>query len=152
MSKKIHRIGKVLQKTLRRMDLQVKLEGYRVWLFWHDIVGEQIAKRTQPERLTNGILFVRVSSSTWMQQLQTMKPILLEKIRGRVKDAVIEDIRFRLGKVTPSRAASPTPKGADEGPSVSLNSDMETYLGRIGDEELRTLMRNIMLKQMDRGT
>jgi len=147
MAKKIHRIDKVLRKTLHRLDLDVKLEGYRIWLLWSDIVGEQIAKRTQPERLRNRILFVRVSSSTWMQELQTMKQMLLERIDKVIKGAVIEDIRFSLGEVIPPTSASSPIEPEVESEEIRLSPEMEAHLGQIQDSELKCLMRSIMMKQ-----
>jgi len=151
MGKRIHRLDKVLRKTLGKMDLTVKLEGYRVWPLWNDIVGEQIAKRAQPERLRNRILFVRVSNSVWMQELQTMKPMLLERIHKAVKKAAIDDIRFKLGEVpSPSTSLTPPPATAEIEAS-SLSPDLEAHLERIRDSELKNLMRNAMLKQAGRA-
>jgi predicted nucleic acid-binding Zn ribbon protein len=150
MVKRVHRIDKVLRKTLRKMDLDTKLEGYRIWSLWPDIVGDQVARKTQPERLRNRILFVRVSSSTWMQQLQTMKPMLLERIHKRLKGGVIKDIRFSLGTVVPPTPASSELQPKAEPQEIRLSAEMEGYLDQIGDSELRTLMRNVLLKQAGR--
>lgn len=147
MAKRIHKIDKVLRKTLHKMDLDIKLEGYRIWLLWSDIVGEQIARRAQPERLRNRILFIRVSSSTWMQQLQTMKPMLLERIDKIIKGAAIKDIRFSLGEVIPPTPAPFRLQPKVEPKETRLSSEMETYLEPIEDSELKTLIRGIMLKQ-----
>ena len=150
MAKRIYRIDQILRKTLRKMDLDVKREGYRVWPHWTAIVGEQIARRAQPERLRNRILFVKVSNSTWMHQLQTMKPVLLEKIRGIVKDAAVKDIRFFLGEVSrPNNASLPTPQRAIRREEIGLQSELETHLGSIRDRELKALVRKVMLKQVE---
>jgi len=151
MAKRIHKLDKVLRKTLGKLDLTVKLEGYRVWPLWDDIVGGQIAKRAQPDKLRNRILFVRVSNSVWMQELQTMKPMLLERIRKAVKKAPIDDIRFRLGEV-PSPPTSPAPPPTTaEIEASSLSPDLEAHLERVRDSELRDLLRNAMLKQARRA-
>jgi predicted nucleic acid-binding Zn ribbon protein len=151
MAKKVQKIDKVLRKTLRKMDLDTKLEGYRIWLLWRDIVGEQVAQRTQPERLRNRILFVRVSSSTWMQQLQTMKPMMLEKIHKVIRGAAIRDIRFSLGEILPPIPASQEIQSETESHETCLSPEMEGHLRQIGDMELRNLIRNILLKQAGTG-
>ena len=132
------------------MDLDTRLEGYRIWSLWADIVGDQVARKTQPERLRNRILFVKVSNSTWMQQLQTMKPMVLERIHRTIKGAAIKDIRFSLGEVAPP---SPVPSDLQlraEPQEISLSAKTEGYLDQIGDSELRTLMRDILRKQAGR--
>lgn len=147
MAKRPHKIGTVLRRTLRRMELDTRLEGYRVWHLWDDIVGEKIARRAQPERLRNQILFVKVSNSTWMQQLQTMKPMLLEKIHETVKEARITDIRFSLGEIIPPAQAPSTPGPEVEPEGARLSAGMEACLEQIEDRELKTLVRSIMLKE-----
>lgn len=151
MGKRIQRIDKVLQKALRRMELDTKLEGYRVWSVWPDIVGDQIAKRAQPERLRNRILFVRVSSSTWIQQLQTMKPMLLEKIHRSIPGQAIKDIRFSLGEVLEPTPVSSALRVGVEPVGVSLSAEMEASLEQIGDSELKALMKSLASKQVEEG-
>jgi predicted nucleic acid-binding Zn ribbon protein len=150
MAKRIHPIKQILRKTLRRLELDTKLEGYRLWPLWNDIVGEQIARRAQPERLRNRILFVRVSSSTWMQQLQTMKPLLLERIHKTIKGAAIRDMRFFMGEVVPPIPAPSRSQSKVEPRNVRVSAEMEAYLGRIQDSELRTLLRRIMGKEAEK--
>jgi hypothetical protein len=147
MAKRIQKIDKILRKTLRKMDLDGKLEGYRIWSLWGDIVGEQIARRTKPERLRNRILFVTVSSSTWMQELQTMKPLLLERIQKSVKGEFIRDIRFSLGEVIPLPHDAPELTAEIELKEAEISAEMEGYLEQVKDNELKTLMRSIMRKQ-----
>jgi hypothetical protein len=151
MGKRIQRIDKVLQKALRKMELDTKLEGYRVWRVWPDIVGDQIAKRAQPERLKNRILFVRVSSSTWIQQLQTMKPMLLERIQRSIPAEAIKDIRFSLGEVLEPTPVSSGLRVGVEPVGVSLSAEMEASLEQIGDSELKALMKSLALKQAGGG-
>ncbi len=148
MAKRIHRIDKVLQKTLRNMDLDAKLEGYRIWLLWRDIVGEQVARKTQPEKLRNRILFIRVSSSPWMQQLQTMKPMLLERIHKTIQGGAIRDIRFSLGEVIPPNPALLSIQPKVEPKEIRLSDELEGCLEGIQDGDLKDLIRRIMVKQV----
>lgn len=147
MARTIPKIDKILQRILRKMDLDSRIEGHRIWFLWGDIVGEQIARRTQPDRLRNRILFVRVSSSTWMQQLQTLKPVLLEKIHKVIKGDAIKDIRFSLGEVNPPSQASSHFRSEHRPQAMRLSAEMEKHLEQVKDSELRTLMRRMMLKQ-----
>jgi hypothetical protein len=150
MAKRVHRIDRVLRKALKGMDLGSKLEGYRIWGLWGDIVGDQVARRTQPERIKNRILFVRVSSSAWMHQLQTMKPLLMERIRKITKGEPIRDIRFLLGEISPPVADDSESTVEDELSEVELSGEMESCLTQIEDGELKSLFRSIMEKQAKR--
>src|SRR5215470_16520880 len=81
----VERLGDVLSKSLKRLELGPRLDEYGVWPIWKDVVGEPIARNAQPEKIRNGTLFVKVSSPVWMQQLQYMKEIIAEKVNQRLK-------------------------------------------------------------------
>ncbi|MBI3785846.1 MAG: DUF721 domain-containing protein [Deltaproteobacteria bacterium] len=93
------RIAPVLQAVLRRFDSEQQLEGYRIWVFWNNEVGATIARRAQPLRLRNGILFVTVSSHSWMQELQFMKDDLRERLNARLGSPLVRDIYFVSGHI-----------------------------------------------------
>ena len=66
-----------------------------------EIVGKSVALHAQPRSIHNRILFINVSHSTWIQQLQFLKSTLIEKINSYLGELLIEDIRFKLGKISP---------------------------------------------------
>ena len=55
----IERLGQVLDKSLKRMEMSTRLDEYGVWPIWNDIVGTTIARNAQPEKIRNGTLFVK---------------------------------------------------------------------------------------------
>ncbi len=82
-----------------------------------------------------------------MQQLQILKPTLLEKIHQTVKGGAIKDIRFLLGEVNRPPQPSPRPQTENRSKTTGLTGEIEPHLKQVKDAELRSLMRNIMLKQ-----
>src|SRR4030042_1921715 len=98
--KKPQPIHSILEKTLKALEIDVPLKSYSIWGAWKEIVGESVALQTQPRSIRNRILFIDVSHSTWMQQLQFLKPTLLEKINAFLGEPHIQDIRFKLGKIS----------------------------------------------------
>ncbi len=68
-------------------------------LDWKEIVGKRISEESIPISVSRGILKVRVSSSVWMNELQMMKPGLMERIEKRFGRGKIKDIRFCLGRI-----------------------------------------------------
>jgi len=104
-------VGDVLSSVLKRVDPDQQLRTYRLWTFWREEVGELIARRAQPERVRNGILFVTVATHSWMQELQFMKEEIRERLNTRLGAPLIRDIFFVSGAV----AAEPeAPAPADE--------------------------------------
>ena len=90
----VERLGDVLGKSLKRLELATRLDEYGVWPVWNDVVGNPIARNAQPEKIRNGTLFVKVSSPVWMQQLQFMKELIAEKLNQRLGTQVVKNIFF----------------------------------------------------------
>ena len=86
-------IGDAMKGYLSRAGLKDRLEQSGVIEDWAGLVGAQIAKVTEPERVTkDGILYVRVGTAAWMQELQLMTPTVLARLRERSK--AIKEIRY----------------------------------------------------------
>jgi predicted nucleic acid-binding Zn ribbon protein len=64
---------------------------------WAALVGPKIASVAKPDAVTaDGVLFVRVVSAPWMQELQLMSPAILQKLGEHGKK--ITRIIWRLGQ------------------------------------------------------
>ena len=61
---------------------------------WNEIVGEKVAKNTEPERVEHGVIIVKVSSPTWRQELYFQKNEIIKKLNYSIGKNVIRDIRF----------------------------------------------------------
>jgi len=93
--KKPEEIGSVIISMVTGMGMSSKLKTSGIFNHWKEIVGEEIAKRTSPERLVRGILYISVSSSTWANELSLMSVQLIEKINAFAGEQVVKTIRFR---------------------------------------------------------
>ncbi len=71
---------------------------------WRRAVGARLAERTQPERVTDGILTVRVPSSTWAQELSMLSETVLERLREA--GHAVERLRFHVAP-TANTAVAP---------------------------------------------
>lgn len=145
--KKPQPIHSILAQTLKGLQLEVPLKTYSIWGAWKEIVGEAIALQTQPRAIRNHILFIDVSHSTWMQQLQFLKPALLGKINGFLGEPLIEDIRFKVGKIP--AAVTPLRERKQER-EVRLDrktmDQIEGLLQNITDAEVRKGFKELLIK------
>ena len=73
-------LGTVLNSLIKTLGIEKNIEQYKIFDVWNTIVGEQIAKVAQPERIHNGILIVAVSNAPWRTELTFRKKEILEKI------------------------------------------------------------------------
>jgi hypothetical protein len=93
------RVGDVLGDVLKRVDPEQQMRAYSIWNFWNEEVGEGIARRAQPSRFRNGILFVTVATQSWMQELQFMKETIRHRLNARLGAELVRDIFFVSGSI-----------------------------------------------------
>jgi predicted nucleic acid-binding Zn ribbon protein len=87
-------IGESIQSLFKQLGHEDKIKQYQVIQEWKKIVGEEISQVARPERIQDKSLIVRVASMSWRTELQMQKRQILQKIRDKVGDNVIVDIRF----------------------------------------------------------
>ncbi len=141
----MERLGDIIDRTVKRLPLRRKLDDYALWGIWDDTVGPTVARNAQPEKIRNGTLFIRVRAATWMQQLQYMKDILMEKLNQRLEREVVTNVFFVMGEFP----SEPPPEAPDATvPAVDATRLPEGELGRIEDPELRNSLRQLLLNQL----
>jgi hypothetical protein len=145
--KKPQSIRSILDQTLKSLEIDVPLKTYSILGAWNEIVGESVANQTQPRSIRNQILFIDVSHPTWMQQLQFLKPTLLEKINTFLGEPLIRDIRFKLGKISPTIPVPPkTPSLKDEKLDKAALNRIESIVQKIDDKDLRKRVRDVLIR------
>jgi hypothetical protein len=138
----IERLGAVLDHSLKRFELSARLDEYGVWPIWNDVVGKTIALNAQPEKIRNGTLFVKVSSPVWMQQLQFMKELIVEKLNERLKTPAVKTIFFMVGHINAVEVdAAQTAGGENRQPARPVD---ETFLQEIADPDIREAFRSLI--------
>ena len=145
--KKPQSLHAILEQTFKNLEIDVPLKTYSILGAWDEIVGESVAVHSRPRSIRNRILFVDVSHSTWMQQLQFLKPTLLEKINAFLGEPLIQDIRFKQGKISPPHPALPkTPSLKDEKLDKATLTRIESIIQKINDEDIRKSVRDVLMR------
>ena len=140
----MQRLGAVLDQSLKRFDLSQRLDEYGVWPIWNDVVGKTIARNAQPEKIRNGTLFVKVTSPVWMQQLQFMKEMIVDKINQRLDCAAVKNLFFMVGHIDPGNLeAPPDPQQAPTAESSEIEMSAE-FLESISDPEIRSAFKKLL--------
>src|SRR4030042_4169352 len=145
--KKPQSIHSILERTLKSPEIDVPLKTYSIVGAWNEIVGESVASHSQPRSIRNQILFIDVAHPTWMQQLQFLKPTLLDQVNAFLGGPLIQDIRFKLGKVSaPSPVLPKTFLMEDEPLDQGTLDRIESLLQKISDQEVKMRLRAILIK------
>ena len=95
------RLSALLEQTLSRFGLDRRLDDYRVWQAWDEVVGRTISRNAQPVRLDGTRLIVTVRSSTWLQELSLLQRELVSRINEWMQREVVREIFFVVGRVDP---------------------------------------------------
>lgn len=77
--------------------MAAKIEENAVLKLWPKAVGRKIAVQTQPDGLRGGTLFIKTTSSVWVQQLHFMKEEIRQKLNELAGKDAIKEIRFSVG-------------------------------------------------------
>ena len=95
--KEPEKAGKILERLTARMGIAARLEREKAVVLWEEAVGKNIARRAQAVSVRNGILFVVVQNSAWLQELSLLKEGIIEKVNSAIGTDVVKDIVFRIG-------------------------------------------------------
>ncbi len=95
--KQPEKAGKILERLTARMGIAARLEREKAVVLWEEAVGKNIARRAQAVSVRNGILFVVVQNSAWLQELSLLKEGVIEKVNSAIGTDVVKDIVFRIG-------------------------------------------------------
>jgi predicted nucleic acid-binding Zn ribbon protein len=92
-------VGSALSAWLDEAGLGARLEQVQALERWSGAVGPQIAAVTRPETVNaQGVLWVRVTTSAWANELSLMSRRILAQVnRGVVPKAQIREIRWLVG-------------------------------------------------------
>jgi hypothetical protein len=149
--RELQRIGVILERTLRDMSLEGKLKEHEVWNAWDGVVGKHVSRNAQPESIRNKILFVRVSTSPWMQQLSYMGEGIVEALNKRLGGPIVQGIRFKLGDIPPKSKTTPPHRGLLHTiPPLGKGAarKIQETLSPIKDVHMREILGRVMFKDM----
>jgi predicted nucleic acid-binding Zn ribbon protein len=88
-------IGPALDELMVGLGIKKKLQEYDAVVYWDTVVGAQIAKVTKATRITQGVLFVRVTTGTWRNELTFRKKEIVDKLNAFVGSGAVKDIKFQ---------------------------------------------------------
>jgi hypothetical protein len=151
-------IGSILEQLFRNPEWKDKLQASLPLLRWQEIVGDKIARQSQPESLRDGVLQVRVANSAWLHHLRFLKRDLRRKLNKELPSLEIKELRFRQGSLEELKAVeastspeeTPAPQNYEEQPTP-LDPQQLRLLQSVTDPELRRDLESLLRKQLARS-
>ncbi len=88
------KIKGLLESVLNRRGYLTACREAEITINWTRIVGERLAQVAECKGVDNGILYIRVPSSAWRQELSFMEKHILESIRKNTQCTSVKRIVF----------------------------------------------------------
>ena len=141
-------MSELLNSLIQKKGWKKQITRNRVFLLWDRIVGEDIAVHAQPFVVRGRTLWLNVSDSVWMQQLQFQKMTILERVKQVLPGSSINDIRFQLD--TSLGRPRPVEKQPSEShstpPDPQKKAKFDEMISTLKDEKMRQAMEHLWLK------
>jgi hypothetical protein len=128
----------ILATVLPQLPIAGRAHEYRVWEVWEEAVGEAVARKARPSKIQHGKLFVTVSNSVYLQELQFYKARMKDAVNRRLGALVIKDIFFVVGRVREA-ATRPAPP-----PSRSLPPYSDLTVPGLGRPDLEAAFAELV--------
>jgi hypothetical protein len=109
-----------------------------------------VAEVTQPVRLRNRVLQVKVVSSVWMQQLQFYKKLIIQRLNEDLKESTIQDLWFFLGEKSQNGEKEGEQQRWISGRDLTQEEKerIEREVGKLRDPEMREIFSRMFAKGM----
>jgi predicted nucleic acid-binding Zn ribbon protein len=88
-------LGSSLEQLVDELGIRKKLAEYEAVLRWESLVGEHVARAASAVRIANGVLVVKVRTSSWRNELSLRKAEIIKTINTGIGRDVVKDIRFQ---------------------------------------------------------
>ena len=90
----MEQLKKVLEKSIESFGLKKTILQENAVIIWPNIVGKNISKISKAISVDKGILFIKVDSAVWKQELYMQKSEIINKINKKIGSKAIKEIRL----------------------------------------------------------
>lgn len=143
----------LLEPALRKCKSYKTIKSQLILDIWDSAVGEKISKVSTAAAFKNGVLFVEVSTSSWLYELTMLKPDIIEKLNGALNKNMIKDLRFCVARIKNKTAGKESGTHSDNLPTEDIfldekeMQDIENTVKEIKDEKLKNITKNILIQE-----
>lgn len=150
-TKSVKPVAELVDQVLSGYHVAEDVRRRQILTDWTRIVGARIAANTEPGRIYDGILNVRVRNSSWMHQLSFMTDEVRERINRAVGGpTLVHEIRWLLSRPRhtddrplPERIPPPGRRVLPRPASVERKAEIHQESAQVDDPELRQLIDDV---------
>ena len=97
LMERVQAVGAVVSKAMLALGLGERVREAEVLAAWKEIAGDFLATHSMPNRLKDGVLYVRVLQPSIHFELEQMRRTIIDKLKVKFGARTVRDIRFRAG-------------------------------------------------------
>jgi predicted nucleic acid-binding Zn ribbon protein len=90
-------VSDVIQDLVVQRGWQKNLALGRLKSMWSEVVGAQIAARSEPMKLDNGRLTIQVEGGAWAAELALMGPSITSAVAGFLGRDLVQEVSIVAG-------------------------------------------------------
>ena len=76
---------------------------WKLWLNWKDVVGATVSENAEPISYNQGVLWLCVRNSVWLQQMSFMLEPIKHSVNLKFRPGFVKEVRLTLDRrLTPS--------------------------------------------------
>ena len=132
----IHELSDLVAKVYPSHEPD-EVRAIRAFVWWEKAVPRRVLENARPVGVRRGVMTVHTATSVWANELEMLKPQLLDSLRRNAPRSGVRDIRVRVGKLPPLQAPRPVRPPAPATPVAQLPEELARALAALGDDSLR---------------
>ena len=86
------KVGDIIKKLMKNPKLSAKLDGLDALDAWEKIIGIQLCKYITEQKISKGILYVKLKSAVVRNELSYKKSDFISQINKKIGKKLITDI------------------------------------------------------------
>lgn len=162
-SGKTHELDTVLGALLKEQGFEHKMIEQKIFDAWEHVVGDLIARNTQPISLVKSKLTVYALSHPLVTELTLLRQHIIRKLNAEIGRAAVRELRFQMKPQ--SSSLRPTTQRARRSHrhnelvgnlqvaeiSAGVLKKVDRTIADVADPELKTNLRHLFISQCRRS-
>lgn len=112
---------------------------------WPSIV-QSIKTRVHLLKIEPEMLTIGVQDSCWLQELYLLSPLLIATINQKLDQPRIKQLRFKALGTQEEKQKKDKTRYVKPKRTITLSTKEQATLAEIGDEQLRTVLKNYLVR------
>lgn len=148
------RLKGLLPKVMSGLGVAAPMQSAQLFSKWVEIVGADVAGRSRPVSLKDGLLRIKTDSAIWAAEFRYLAPEVIRRVNAELGAPLVKEIKVWVNPAKgaetrsdwgPTTTAVDTPRGVPERPSAKVVQQAEEMVSTIHDERLSGAVKKALL-------